>query len=103
MLLKEIMRLLAPPSFESEDKTRVALLLNTISLALVAAAVCNVLFLLLIQHEPLSSPRVVFSATGLFLAIPTLAVLRRGHVRSAVMIFCGSIWIATTVAVPILG
>lgn len=97
-----IRRLLAPPVFEGdEDKTRMAMLLNTILLVLLARAVLfrGISWL----EEAAQSPR-----PGLFVPLTVLLLgmiflMRRGYVRLASVITVISFWLSLTVVAVING
>ena len=90
-MLDNIRRLLAPPVFEDEDKTRVAVLLNTILWILTAIAGVAALFFLFLPDAALYLPLV-----GVFLLgyIVSMWLMRQGRLSAASLLFLVSIWIS---------
>ena len=100
-MLIRIRQLLAAPVFDNEDQTRTARLLNTILLALLAAAVLTVVSILIyLPYGPpveISSMFTLLAGIVLVVAIGGLLLLtRRGYVRltSSVLLFL--LWLVMT-------
>src|SRR5215510_6715806 len=95
-MFTRIKQLLAAPVFaDDEEKTRVAALLNTISLAGLFIVGLRGLATFIFQPNPV--PFVAFTVLGMAVAVGTLVVLRFGYVRLAGLVSCLiGVGIATT-------
>jgi len=92
--LRQVAQLLAPPVFEDdEDKTRVAGLLNTISLTFLMVALIGGLATL---AQSLTSTNVAIVAAALVLIAAVQALMRRGAVRAASLLMSAGLWLVLT-------
>jgi methyl-accepting chemotaxis protein len=92
--LRQAAQLLAPPVFEGdEDKTRIAGLLNTISLSFLVVAVLGGGATLAQDVLPLN---VAIVATALALVTAVQVLMRRGAVRAASLILSAGLWLMIT-------
>ncbi|MBN1659549.1 MAG: GAF domain-containing protein [Anaerolineae bacterium] len=88
----QIKRLLSPPVFAGdEDKTRTAVLLNTILWTLIATASLALLFFLFLPGGALYLPLVGAFALGYAVS---MWLMRRGRVSAASLLLLASIWIS---------
>src|SRR4051794_40258348 len=85
-MFTRIRRLLAPPVFADEEQTRIAALLNVITLGSAALLALRAFGTLLFQPNPY--PFVFFVALGEMLAVGTLVLMHRGYVRLASLLSC---------------
>src|SRR6185369_14761654 len=85
-MFSRLKRLLAPPVFADEETTRVAALLNIITLSSAVVVVIRSLVTVIFQPNPL--PFLCFAGLGLILTVGTLVLMRHGHVRLACYIVC---------------
>jgi len=94
--------LLAPPLFaDDEEKTRVASVLNTLLLSLMAAAVAYAVVAPIVATNP---ARRVLIAGPVILVMPALLlVMRRGYVRLAGVVLNAGLWLIATATVVIAG
>ncbi|MEJ2210358.1 MAG: methyl-accepting chemotaxis protein [Anaerolineae bacterium] len=87
-------RLLTPPQFEDdEDKTRIAGLLNTISLAFLAITVLG--GVATVAQSP-TAMNAAIVATTLGLVIVVQVLMRRGAVKTASLVMSGGLWLVVT-------
>jgi hypothetical protein len=84
---------LSAPTFEDEDKTRVATFLNTISLAILIVAVLG-LAVGLVQGFAFVSSGIVLCLVLLTLGVQVL--MRRGYVRPAAWLLLSAFWLLLT-------
>jgi PAS domain S-box-containing protein len=95
-MVKRILRLLASPTFESdEDKTRAASLLNAVSLVLLATQL--VALIVPIYYGP-ALRRVVLTGSVAIMTLAVQALMRHGRVRAGSYLFVSSLWLALTLA-----
>ncbi len=85
-MFTHIKRLLAPPVFADEEKTRIAALLNVIALGTGILMAVRAIGTILFQPNPY--PFVLFAALGEMVMVGTLVVIRRGHIRFASLVSC---------------
>jgi two-component sensor histidine kinase len=78
-MLMQAKRLLAPPVFEDEDKTRKAGLLNTILLAALALTVISIVIDLLTVPNPV--PGLIIESILILLELGILLLMRHGQVK----------------------
>jgi putative methionine-R-sulfoxide reductase with GAF domain len=95
-----IQELASPPIFVDEEKTRVASLLNTILLVVIAIAAIIMLAALFVP-----SPEVLVFVAGtvILLSIGEFFLLRSGHVRLASILFLSGQWVSVTILMLITG
>src|SRR5258708_35965893 len=101
-----LFQLLAAPTFEDEDKSRSAYLLNTIlvtfllvDLAYIAFAVYTLLF-----HNPPNGLGSLMRVVIIALVLATLLVLlRKGYVRASAVTFIGFLWSVITIGYITVG
>ncbi|MBC7869770.1 MAG: PAS domain-containing sensor histidine kinase [Chitinophagaceae bacterium] len=85
-------RFLAAPSFEDEEKTRIARLLNVILLVLLVALALNAFVTLAIARHIEED---IFLSLGLaVIFVGARYLLQKGHLQLASFIVCGCIWAA---------
>jgi methyl-accepting chemotaxis protein len=100
-MLVKIKRFLAGPVFESDvDKTRVARLLNAISLFILVSLTIYTLTLL---ATPNRSTELVITGAITLLALGTLTLTRLGHVQPAGISLSFALWIALTINACLTG
>jgi GAF domain-containing protein len=91
----QIRRFLAPPVFEDdEDKTRVAGLLNTILLAIVAIGVMYGIISLIAYPAPVRA--LVIIGVAVPLGLGALFLIRRGRVQLASVLLSSALWVIIT-------
>jgi cell division protein ZapA (FtsZ GTPase activity inhibitor) len=89
-----IRRFFATPTFEDEDKTRGAGLLNIVSLALLGVTVVSTVFILV--EEGFNIPDLAIGIVASSLEIGVQFLMRRGHVKLASLIQASILWIMLT-------
>ncbi|MEO8610909.1 MAG: hypothetical protein ABI690_23635 [Chloroflexota bacterium] len=93
-MFARIYRIIAPPRFDDEEKTRAAALIYGIVFALMGLAILN-LVLVILTHTPAISGlwlNVVFLMAGTGL----LTLVRHGYQQAANLILCLTLWILVT-------
>jgi signal transduction histidine kinase len=88
-------RLFVPPIFENEEKTRVALILNSFVWSAIGILLALIFFRVVVWEENGYVPLLVLSAVVMVLA-GGLIMIRRGYVYSASTILVVVLWIAMT-------
>ncbi len=94
-MLPRIKRFLAPPTFDDEEKTRVARLLHTVLLSFLVALVVSLPIVLALSHWPPTGNEVFTNISLLVMAALTLGLVtltRRGRVRAASLVFLSLLW-----------
>jgi two-component sensor histidine kinase len=91
---KRIREFFAPPVFEDEEKTRIAGLLNTILLALLAIAVISNTALGITSSRPLLALGI--TSTIILLATGLLFLARLGYIQLASILLTSAIWTLVT-------
>jgi methyl-accepting chemotaxis protein len=89
-MLELIRKLIAAPTFEDDEKTRVARLLNAILFIILAAAVLYIPFPLFVEGRGLVE--IAFEAILVALCLGLLILLRLGYVRLAALILSLTLW-----------
>lgn len=100
-MLTWIRRLFAPPVFEDdEDRTRVASLLSTLVLTVIAVALMTN-----VAAPAMPAPVVLFSVCGtvILLGLADLFLLHRGHVLLASILFLSGQWLSHTILMCFTG
>ena len=101
-MLTRIRQFLAAPVFEDdEDKTRIAGLLNTILLAVVAIAVAYGIFSLITYPDPV--PVVTIIGVVVLLGLGGLSLMRRGHVQLTSVLLSSALWVIMTFVALVSG
>jgi GAF domain-containing protein len=101
MMLTWIRQFLAAPVFEDEDKTRVASMLNTILLTVLALAVTYSIFSLIAYPNPV--PRLAMIGVVVLLVLGALFLMHHGRVQSASMLFSSMLWVIVTLIAIVSG
>jgi PAS domain S-box-containing protein len=96
-MFTRIRHFLAPPVFEDEDKTRVAGLLNVISLAVLPLSVMYGIASLFIYPDPV--PVLAFIGIVVLLGLGALSLMRSGRVRFACVSLSFALWGIVTLGV----
>jgi GAF domain-containing protein len=94
-MLAWIRRLLAPPVFDDEEKSRVARLLNTVVLAVLATALVILVVEVVSYGLSLNSEllfTIYVAAVFVPLMLGFLLLVRRGHLRVAAIILLTALW-----------
>jgi PAS domain S-box-containing protein len=94
-------RFFAPPTFEDEEKTRVAGLLNTVLLGAMATAVLYGILAPILYENAL--PLLATAGSVIPAWFGALLLLRRGRVQQAGMLFLVVLWLAVTAMVIVYG
>lgn len=108
-MFKSIRAFLVPPLFEDEEQTRIASMLNAISLAILALFVVFGVTALLTTDTPLLALQ--FAALGVLIRAGVLGLIHWQRLRFASVLLCVVLWIAITgiaalsggIASPIVG
>jgi PAS domain S-box-containing protein len=93
-MIERIRTRLAPPVFEDEEKTRIAGLLNTILLSVMAFALIYGFIALFLYDNPV--PLLASVGVVVVLWSVALVLIRRGHVRPAALLFLSVLWVIVT-------
>ena len=93
-LFSDFNKLISPPQFAIEEKTRIARLLNTISLALMITAIIYLIFALL--QTPIQVYRLAMIAVIIAIALITFILIRLALVKSASIFISVAALIFTT-------
>ncbi len=100
-MLARLRQFLAPPSFEDEDRSHLARLLNTILIALLAMTlVSNTIVVILVSDRELS---VIAHSIVMLFGLGAFWLIRQGRVRLASYFFISAIWIAITLLAVFYG
>ena len=100
-MLMRLRLLLAPPVFADEEQTRVAALLNTMTLSSLVLFALRGLISLVFHPHPL--PLMAVAGLMMVLAVVVWLLTRRGHVRLACLLFPGALWVITTLVLVYFG
>jgi len=96
-----IRQLLAPPVFEDEEKTRIASLLNSISLTCLAVLVLSVFTIPFIADSPLLP--VASTGLAILLQLSVQFLLHRRHLRLASLLLASAFWVVVTLVSLAMG
>jgi PAS domain S-box-containing protein len=102
-MFQSVWRRLKPPTFDNEDKTRIAYMLNIILLIILAGTLLNFIFSLLINGLRLSTANMGFTIIVVGLAYSLLLLMRRGKVQLASRLLCYGLWFVITFASMLFG
>jgi two-component system, cell cycle sensor histidine kinase and response regulator CckA len=100
-MVRSIRSLFVPPRFADEERTRVAAVLHTLLLAVLAGLGAIVVFSLVLPG--ISARSLIVVGPLCFVTLALLVVLRRGYVRLASLVSSLSCWAAVTVACALAG
>jgi hypothetical protein len=94
-MLAWIKRILAPPTFEDEEKSRVARLLNVVVLAVLAAAI-TIFVIVAVFYGRSSAPDLLFTSLTAAIFVPLtlglLLLVRRGYLPIPAIILLTLLW-----------
>jgi PAS domain S-box-containing protein len=100
-MLGQMGKHLAPPVFEDEEQTRVAEVLNTISLTVLVLSIGFMVLAPVISPNPLYSW--AFTSVLVLSQLGALFLMRRGRVRLASQLLSTMLWLAVTVSAALAG
>ncbi len=100
-MLAQIKQALAPPIFQDEEQTRVARLLNGISLAILVMFIGAAIVTPFTTETP--QPPMQAAAFGALVQLGVLILLRRRHIRLANWALCAALWVIVTVVSALFG
>lgn len=100
-MFKRLVAFLTPPIFQDEEQTRLASLLNTISLAVLATFVVVGVRVLFVADAPILVLQ--FVALGMVIRVVVLLLIHRGNLRFASGLLCAILWIIFTTAAALFG
>jgi len=104
IMIAQIGRLLAPPIFEDEEKTRRAGLLNIILLAaFVIASLLTLAVPLLSVAQDTTQSKITVGAITAALLLAMWLIMRRGHVTLASVLLSSTMLVSTTIVVYFIG
>lgn len=83
------------PTFEDEETTRLAGILNTVLWIMVAALLIFIILILIIVPEPWEAVR--FFVVFLYPSFAALALMRYRRVQSAIIVFIMSLWVGIAI------
>jgi len=94
-MLDSIKKLLAPPTFKDEEKTRIARMLNIILLA-ITLLVGVLVVVRIIESGGVIDEAIITNGSLIFIAVVLQFVMRRGYIRLASYLLVSLSWVALT-------
>lgn len=86
----------APPTFEDEQKTRMASVLNTILWVVIFAMLSLIVLVLLVADDPWVA--IAFFGIYMIPSVSALFLMRQGKVRTGILAFIITLWVGLAVA-----